>query len=219
MASMKQKRAEMVKTHLIPRGITDEKVIHAMETVPREYFIPPDMKELAYADGPLPIEENQTISQPYIVALMIQEMEPETKDSALDIGTGSGYAAAVLSRVVKEVYTIERHEKLVKKAKKRFSGLGYNNIHVVLGDGTLGLPEHSPYHEIVVTAGSPSIPSQLTDQLADGGRLVIPVGANINLQELIRIRRINKNDILREKICDVRFVPLIGKAGWGRQNN
>jgi protein-L-isoaspartate(D-aspartate) O-methyltransferase len=156
-----------------------------MQVVPREAFLPPELAEFAYEDTPLPIEEDQTISQPYIGALMISAIEPGERDRVLEIGTGSGYAAAVLSRVVGQVYTIERHAPLADLARRRLRNLGYANVEIRHGDGSLGWPEHAPYDGIIVTAGGPHVPRHLRDQLAVGGRPVIPIGRDPRLQELV----------------------------------
>jgi protein-L-isoaspartate(D-aspartate) O-methyltransferase len=211
---MKAQRKRMVETQLKRRDISDPHVLRAMGEVPREVFVSEELAHLAYRDGPLPIEENQTISQPYIVALMIQAMEVRPQDTVLEIGTGSGYAAAVLSRVADRVYSIERHQKLADTAIQRFARLGYDNILVSVGDGTLGWAEHAPYDAAVVTAGSPDIPEALIDQLKLGGRLVIPVGRLREMQDLLRIRKTGPQEFSREHITGVRFVPLIGVAGW-----
>jgi protein-L-isoaspartate(D-aspartate) O-methyltransferase len=207
-------RRRMVNTQLAARGIRDPDVLEAMSTVPREAFVPAHQAQFAYADSALPIGQGQTISQPYIVALMTEAVELAPDERVLEIGTGSGYAAAVLSRIAKEVYTVERHLKLARAAEARFQQLGYDNIHVHVGDGTLGWIEHAPYDAIVVTAGGPAIPELLLNQLKVGGRLVIPVGPTPNLQELMRVRRSSENDFERGNLGSVRFVPLVGEAGW-----
>jgi protein-L-isoaspartate(D-aspartate) O-methyltransferase len=160
----------------------------------------------------LPIGQGQTISQPYIVAAMTELLEPSPEDRVLEIGTGSGYAAAILSRIVAEVYSVERLEELAEAAKNRFRRLGYDNIHVLCSDGTLGWPEHAPYDAVVVTAGAPHIPHPLKEQLAVGGRLVIPTGSS-RAQELMRIRRTAEDEYEQEDLFAVRFVPLVGAAG------
>ena len=162
-------RENMVRYQIAARGVSDELVLDAMRAVPREAFMPEELAEFAYEDTPLPIEEGQTISQPYIVALMIAAIQPGAQDRVLEIGTGSGYAAAVLSRVVGQVYTVERHEALVDLARRRLRTLGYGNVEVLHGDGSLGWPEHAPYESLIVTAGGPHVPRQLRDQLAVGG--------------------------------------------------
>ncbi|HZV81935.1 MAG TPA: protein-L-isoaspartate(D-aspartate) O-methyltransferase [Geobacteraceae bacterium] len=212
--SMAHRRDIMLKEHLIGRGIRSQSVIRAMEEVPREGFIPEEMAAQAYDDNPLPIDEGQTISQPYIVAYMTEALELAESDRVLEIGTGSGYAAAVLSRIVTTVHSVERIEGLAKSARKRLGMLGYTNISVHEGDGTLGWPEHAPYDAIVVTAGAPQVPSPLLHQLAIGGRLVIPVGPLPEFQILVRVRRLSEDDYRTEELCGVRFVPLIGAKGW-----
>lgn len=209
-------RDSMIRDHLLRRGIRDQEVIRAMREVPREAFIAGGMKELAYEDGPLPIEEGQTISQPYIVAFMTEALELSPTDRVLEIGTGSGYAAAVLSRIVDTVYTVERLAGLAQSARQRLEMLGYSNIIVHIGDGTLGWPDHAPYNAIVVTAGAPKVPESLLDQLAIGGRLIIPVGSSSVLQNLERVCRIGEREYRTEDLCGVRFVPLIGAEGWHR---
>ena len=207
-------RTIMMREDLIGRGIKDAAVLRAMREVPREAFIAPELAAHAYADHPLPIEEEQTISQPYIVAYMTEALELTPTDRVLEIGTGSGYAAAVLSRIATTVYSVERLARLAANARERLAELGYSNIVVHEGDGTLGWPEHAPYDAIVVTAGAPKLPEPLLEQLAPGGRLVIPVGSTSFLQMLIRVRRVAENDYRSEELCPVRFVPLIGAAGW-----
>lgn len=208
------RRQVMITEHLLSRGIRDRQVITAMGEVPREAFIGKEMAELAYEDHPLPIDEGQTISQPYIVAYMTESLELKSTDRVLEIGTGSGYAAAVLSQIVDTVHTVERLAGLAQGARKRLAGLNYTNIIIHEGDGTLGWPEHAPYDAIVVTAGAPEVPKPLLDQLAIGGRMVIPVGPSSYLQMLIRVRRLTGQDYHTEDLCGVCFVPLIGSAGW-----
>ena len=204
----------MIREHLLGRGIRDKAVINAMREVPREEFVDERMAEQAYGDHPLSIAEGQTISQPYIVAYMIEALELSAADRVLEIGTGSGYAAAVLSRVVTSVHSVERLGGLAQSARLRLQRLGYSNIVVHEGDGTLGWPEHAPYDAIVVTAGAPEVPQPLLEQLATGGRLVIPVGKSCDVQMLLRVRRVSEQDYRSEQLCGVRFVPLIGAAGW-----
>src|SRR5208282_923107 len=189
MLDLTSQRLRMVRDQIAARGVRNPAVLEAMRRVPRDAFLPDELAEFAYQDSPLPIEAGQTISQPYIVALMIESVEPQAGDRALEIGTGSGYAAAVLAEVVGEVYTVERHEELAKLAKRRLSDLGYTKIKVLHGDGTLGWPEHAPYDVIVVTAGGPQVPKPLLEQLAVGGRLIIPVGESSRLQRLVRVTR------------------------------
>jgi protein-L-isoaspartate(D-aspartate) O-methyltransferase len=204
----------MVTEHLMGRGIRDAAVLRAMREVPREAFLPAEMERFAYDDSPLPIEAGQTISQPYIVAYMIEALELLGQERVLEIGTGSGYAAAVLSRCVAEVFTVERVPVLAERARSRLQELGYRNVKVQLGDGTLGWQEHAPYHGVVVTAGAPEVPEMLLAQLAPRGRLVIPVGPEQHLQTLVRVRRLADGSYRRENLCAVRFVPLIGEQGW-----
>jgi protein-L-isoaspartate(D-aspartate) O-methyltransferase len=188
-----------------------------MQSVPREVFVAPEMQEFAYEDTALPIAAGQTISQPYIVALMIAALQPQPEDRVLEIGTGSGYAAAVLSRVVREVYTVERQGELVEPARQRMYALGYDNIYLLHGDGTLGWPEHAPYDGIVVTAGGPQIPAALQQQLALHGHLVIPVGAEHAQQYLMRLTRDSDTAYRQETLGGVHFVPLIGAQGWSQR--
>ena len=214
MNKFKNLREQMIEHQLIARGLRDQTVLNAVGAVQREEFIPSDLVEFAYSDSPLPIAASQTISQPYIVALMTAALELKPDERVLEVGTGSGYAAAVLSEIAKEVYTIERHKILANTARKRLERLNYKNILVFYGDGTLGLPEHAPFDAIVVTAGGPDVPETLKRQMAIGGRLVIPVGAFLHVQQLLRIRRISEDEYKEEDLGGVCFVPLIGVAGW-----
>jgi protein-L-isoaspartate(D-aspartate) O-methyltransferase len=204
----------MVERQLAARGIRDPAVLKAMAKVPREKFVPKEWTRFAYKDSPLPIGQGQTISQPYIVALMTEALELLPGDRVLEIGAGSGYAAAILSHIAKQVYTVERHASLARVAEERFRRLGYDNIQVGHHDGTLGWVEHAPYEAIVVTAGGPEIPEPLLEQLAVGGRLVIPVGTTPQMQRLIRVRRASQDEYQRENLGAVRFVPLVGEEGW-----
>ncbi len=217
MIDSAQDRQNMVRRQIANRGIEDTAVLKAMGEVPREHFVSEGLEEFAYEDAPLPIEREQTISQPYIVALMSELLHLRPGDRVLEIGTGSGYAAAVLSRIADQVYTVERHGELVELAKSRFADLGYSNIHVLHGDGTLGWPEHSPFEGIVVAAGGPSVPKPLLDQLAIGGRLIIPVGEDPRTQRLLRVTRITTEDFHHEDLGGVRFVQLIGEEGWNTE--
>lgn len=214
MINPADERLRMVRDQIAARGVRNPALLEAMRCVPREAFVPEELREFAYQDTPLPIESGQTISQPYIVALMIESVEPRRGDRALEIGTGSGYAAAVLSQVVDEVYTVERHEGLASLARRRFTSLGYTKIKVLTGDGTLGWPEHAPYDVIVVTAGGPQVPKPLLEQLAVGGRLIVPVGDTARLQRLVRVTRTAKDHFEDEDLGQVQFVPLIGAEGW-----
>jgi protein-L-isoaspartate(D-aspartate) O-methyltransferase len=211
---LRARKERMVSEHLLARGIRDAAVIRGMREVRREAFLPPELEPFAYDDGPLPIEAGQTISQPYIVAYMIEALELSGRETVLEIGTGSGYAAAVLSLCASEVFTVERLPVLAENARRRLQSLGYRNVLVQLGDGTLGWPQHAPYDAVVVTAGAPDVPDELLEQLAPGGRLVIPVGPTQHLQTLVRVRRNAQGEFRREELCPVRFVPLIGEQGW-----
>jgi protein-L-isoaspartate(D-aspartate) O-methyltransferase len=209
-----ESRDQMVKLQLAARGIDDPKVLDAFRAVPREAFVPPALAEFAYRDAPLPIAEDQTISQPYIVALTAQALRLRGGERVLEIGTGSGYAAAILSRIARDVYTVERREALAVEAGERLARLGHSNVHVLHADGTLGWREHAPYDAIAVAAGGPEVPRALKDQLAPGGRLVIPVGPDESSQTLVRVTRIGPDEFREEALTAVRFVPLIGEQGW-----
>jgi len=214
MGRFEDLRKQMIDYQLAARGLRDQTVLSAINAVPREEFVPTELVEFSYSDSPLPIAASQTISQPYIVALMTAALELQPGDRVLEVGTGSGYAAAVLAEICKQVFTVERHKILVDSARKRLQDLGYGNTQVLHGDGTLGWPEHAPFDAIVVAAGGPEIPDTLKQQLAIGGRLVIPVGLDLRGQKLIRVRRIGEREYLEEDLGSVRFVPLIGAAGW-----
>ncbi|HKV08141.1 MAG TPA: protein-L-isoaspartate(D-aspartate) O-methyltransferase [Thermoanaerobaculia bacterium] len=214
MRDFESRRQEMVSSQIARRGVRDRWVLDALRTVPRERFVPERLAEFAYEDTPLPIANEQTISQPYVVALMAEALELTPRDRVLEIGAGSGYAAAVLGRIAREVWAVERHESLACEAAERLAALGYGNVHVVWGDGTLGWPEHAPYDAIVVAAGGPEVPPALLDQLAPGGRLVIPVGPDPRTQSLLCVRH-TEQGVVREDLGAVRFVPLIGEQGWG----
>ncbi len=204
----------MVEQQVAARGVRSPLVLAAMRRVRREGYVPSYLGEFAYDDSPLPIEEEQTISQPYIVAFMVEALDLSAEDRVLEIGTGSGYAAAVLAEIASEVYTIERHERLARTASERLRRDGYDNVNVRWGDGTLGWPEEAPFDAIVVAAGGPEVPESLRDQLAVGGRLVIPVGEVVGLQRLIRVTRLATDRYRTENLADVRFVPLVGAQGW-----
>ena len=207
-------RERMVERQIAARGVRDVAVLAAMQKVPRELFVPPDLRSFAYEDEPLSIGEGQTISQPYIVATMIEAVQPKAEDRALEIGTGSGYSAAVLASLVADVYTIERLPRLEAAARQRLADLGYSNVHVRAANGTLGWPEHAPFDVIIITASAPTVPPSLLDQLAIGGRLVMPVGDSAFAQRLIRVTRLGTTDYRREDLEGVVFVPLIGQEGW-----
>jgi protein-L-isoaspartate(D-aspartate) O-methyltransferase len=212
-SDFEEARRRMVQEQLIPRSIRDPATIAAMSTVPRHLFVPPEAQLRAYYDGPIPIKEGQTISQPYIVALMTQAAELGPDSIALEIGTGSGYAAAVLSRIAREIYTIERIPSLAKQAEELLKHLGYHNVQVKIDDGTLGWPEKGPFDAIIVTAAAPKVPTAYLDQLKLAGRLIIPVGDTFS-QELLRLRKTGDHAYSQEILEYVRFVPLIGKEGW-----
>lgn len=219
MLDLSDARDRMVEIHLSRRGIRDREVLEAMREVPREAFVAPGFEEFAYEDGPLPIAEGQTISQPYIVALMIEMAEIGPGDHVLEVGTGSGYAAAVMSRIVERVYTIERHTGLAETARQRFEELGYDNIEVRTGDGTKGWPDAAPFDAILVAAGGPGAPLALQEQLDVGGRLVIPVGDEPHDQRLLKVTRTGAATYGEEDFGGVRFVPLIGEQGWPESGN
>ena len=209
-----RRRLDMVEHQIAARGVRSELVLEAMRKVPREEFLPPPLREFAYEDTPLPIAEGQTISQPYIVAFMADALLLKGGERVLEIGTGSGYAAAVLAEIAANVYSVERVGQLAEKAAVTLSKLRCDNVHVLHADGTKGWPEHAPYDAIVVAAGGPKIPGSLQQQLKVGGRLVIPVGTEVRAQELVRVTRVSKTEFRREDLADVRFVPLLGKEGW-----
>jgi len=209
-----KRRAEMVDRYIAHRGVRSPVVLAAMRDVAREAFLPQEMGEFAYEDSPLPIAEGQTISQPYIVAMMTEALDLQGGEKVLEIGTGSGYAAAVLSRIARDVYTVERIGQLAEKSAAILAKLGYDNVHVLHGDGTLGWPDHAPFDAIIVAAGGPQVPESLKAQLKIGGRLVIPVGSDRRLQELVRVTRVSKHQYTTQELADVRFVPLVGAEGW-----
>ncbi len=206
-------RARMVDDDVAARGVSDPRVLTAMRAVPRERFVPPALAELAYADRPLPIGEGQTISQPYVVAWMAEALELAPTDRVLEIGTGSGYAAAVLAQLTPHVWSVERVPALAARARANLAAAGVAAVQVVEGDGTLGLPALAPFDAIVLTAAGPAVPAALCAQLADGGRLVAPVGAQDGPQELVRLRRAGARLEL-EALGAVQFVPLIGAQGF-----
>ena len=211
----------MVNQQLRPRGIKDERVLRAMETVPRHMFVSPELASAAYEDHPLPIGKNQTISQPFMVALMAEAARIQPTDKILEIGTGCGYSAAVLSMLASTVYTAEIIPELGNSAKNRLQELGYQNIEVMVEDGSVGFAEHAPFDAIVVTAGAPRVPQELLHQLSMGGRMVVPVrgeSAFLPGEKLLRLTRTAEENtphsFVIEYLDDVRFVPLRGKAGW-----
>ena len=206
-------RLLMVERQIKARGIKNERVLEAMRKVPRHLFVPSESLDSAYSDRPLPIGHGQTISQPYMVAVMTEALEIEGGEKVLEIGTGSGYQAAVLAEVAGHVVTTERVPELAEEARTKLRDLGYANVDVIVTDGSAGFPERSPYDGIIVTAGAPEIPGVLVEQLAEGGRLVIPVGNNYQ-QTLTRVRK-RAGDYVTERLEGCVFVPLIGQYGWG----
>lgn len=206
------RRIAMVETQLRSRGIRDQRVLQAMGQVPRHMFVPATELDHAYSDNPLPIGAGQTISQPYIVAAMVEALAVRPEDRALEIGTGSGYAAAVLAELAREVYTIERQPELAKKARLVLEKLDYKNVQVVLSDGTQGLREYAPYDAILVSAAAPQVPVSLFQQLAENGRMVLPVGNEV-VQELQLVRKIGGAAQI-EHLDGCRFVPLLGAEGF-----
>ena len=205
-------REKMIREQLHSRGITDPRVLEAFRKVPRHLFVPKARQQEAYADHPVPIGGGQTISQPYMVALMTQLLRLQGHERVLEVGTGSGYQLAILAELALDVYSVERFPELAGQAAKRFEQMGYLNVHIVPGNGTLGWPEQAPYEGIVVTAGSPNVPAPLVQQLAEGGRLVIPIGRR-EAQTLTLIeKQIDRLDV--KDITPCVFVPLIGQHGW-----
>jgi protein-L-isoaspartate(D-aspartate) O-methyltransferase len=210
--ALKQRRQVMVREHLEAGGIRDPKVLAAMRKVPRHEFVPAEWRDRAYDDRPLPIGEDQTISQPYIVAFMTEQLALKPGERVLEIGTGSGYQAAVLAELVKDVYTIEIVEPLGKRAAETLKRLGYARVHMRLGDGYRGWPEAAPFHAIIVTCAPDAVPKPLIEQLAEGGRMVIPVGEAGGSQQLIVLRKEN-GKLVTQRTLPVRFVPMTGEAG------
>jgi protein-L-isoaspartate(D-aspartate) O-methyltransferase len=202
-------RKNMVEKQILERGITDKRILNAFYKIKRHLFVKPELRHMAYGDYPLPIDENQTISQPYIVAIMTYIIAPEYNKKILEIGTGSGYQASILAQLVKNVYTIEIKKNLALKAKKLIQSFGYKNIKFKIGDGYLGWKEYAPYDGIIVTCSPDHIPPPLIEQLAVGGRMVIPVSYTSNVQELILIEKDAKGNLKRTNLIPVRFVPLI----------
>ncbi len=209
-----RRRDAMVREQIEARGVRDARVLQAMRELPRERFVRPGWEAEAYDDNPLPIAAGQTISQPYIVAFMSEALQLRGSERVLEIGTGSGYAAAVLGRLAKEVHTVERHAVLAEGAAAVLAALGADNVQVHTADGTLGWPAAAPYDAIVVTAAGPEVPAALLAQLAVGGRLVMPVGEREGAQWLLRLTRVNEHETRREELMGVRFVPLTGAQGW-----
>ncbi len=206
-----QARERMVDRQIADRGISSPRVLDAFRSVPRHLFVPEHKREFAYSDGPLPIGKGQTISQPYIVAYMTEALKLTPEDRVLEIGTGSGYQAAILGELAGEVYTIERHQSLADTAARRLEEMGYKNIHVVQGDGTHGLPEHAPFDGVIVTAAAPEVPQPLLDQLAEGGRLIMPVGSRAG--QVLKLFHREDGEVKIRTLSPVAFVPLVGDYG------
>jgi len=207
-----EERRIMVERQIAARGIRDKRVLAAMLEIPRHLFIPPPYDRSAYDDNPLPIGGGQTISQPYIVALMTELLHPESGDNVLEIGAGSGYQAAVLSLLVRRLTTIERVAAIADLARRNLKSLGISNVTVIEGDGTLGYPAHAPYDGIIITAAAPAVPQPIIGQLAEGGILVAPIGGR-DIQDLVILHKVGET-CRQENYGGVRFVPLIGRYGW-----
>lgn len=209
----KRQRERMVNEQLKARGIADARVLAAMAELPRHLFVEEAMASRAYSDSPLPIGEGQTISQPYIVALMSELLQVQPGMKVLEIGTGSGYQAAVLAKLGADVHTVERIPKLCASARERLLGLGLFSVHVKQDDGTMGWPSAAPFDRIIITAGGPEVPQPLVDQLAEGGRLIMPLGAAKRSQCLVTVDK-TAAGIRQENVCPVAFVDLVGRHGW-----
>lgn len=218
MADFGKLREEMVERQIAARGVRSPAVLDAMRSVPREAFVPPDMQTLAYDDTPLPIGSRQTISQPYIVALMLDALALDGTERVLDIGAGSGYAAALLGLLAAEVVSIERIEELAESARARLDELGCKNVEIIHGDGSKGWPDRAPYDAIVVAASGPDVPESLKRQLSIGGRLVMPIGASHDIQRLVRVTRRTEDRYDLEDLTSVRFVPLLGDEAWADED-
>lgn len=214
MSDNSTRREEMVRYQVAARGVRSEPVLEAMRSVPREEFLPDNLREFAYEDSPLPIAAGQTISQPYIVAFMVEALNLRGGERVLEIGAGSGYAAAILAQIAARVYSIERIGELAKGAAATLARLGYDNVEIRHADGTRGWPEQAPFDAIVVAAGGPEVPESLKQQLKIGGRLIIPIGSTPEIQELVRVTRVSEDEFEMEDLADVRFVPLLGEEGW-----
>lgn len=214
MADFAAEREMMVRQQIAGRGITGARLLDAFRAVPRERFVPEGVREFAYEDGPLPIEAGQTISQPYIVALMIDSAGIAPGDRVLEIGAGSGYAAAVMSRIAAEVVGVERHCELARLARERMERLGFHNVRIVEGDGTGGLPDEAPFEAILCAASGSHVPEALRRQLSIGGILVMPLGEPEAVQKLVKVTRRGEEEFEQEDLGPVRFVPLIGAHGW-----
>ena len=212
-------RERMVDRQIAGRGICDPAILNAFREVPRELFVAEKYAAAAYDDGPLPIEAGQTISQPYIVAFMIDAAEVRRGDQVLEIGAGSGYAAAVMSRIADRIVAIERQPDLVRIARERLDRLGCDNVLLIEGDGTCGSPDDAPFDAILAAASGSHVPPPLVDQLAPGGRLVMPIGDPHGAQELVKVTKRPDGTTREERLCAVRFVPLIGEEGWSDDRN
>ena len=209
-------RLTMVDEQLRRRGICDERLLAAMERVPRHEFIPQDSWDAAYRDHPVPIGQGQTISQPYIVAAMVHWLNLQPTDLVLEVGTGTGYEAAILAELAAEVVTIDRQPELAEEAARNFDRLGYENIRVAVGDGTLGVPEFAPYDAIIVAAAAPSVPPALIEQLAERGRLILPVGSRDS--QVIQLLRKHEGEVITTSLEGARFVPLLGEKGFSERD-
>jgi len=215
MPDLAEQRERMVREQIAGRGIFDARILDAFRAVPREAFVAPELVHQAYEDHPLPIEAGQTISQPYIVAMMAEAAKVGPGDRVLEVGAGSGYAAAILGRLAREVVAVERHPELAQLAGGRMAELGFDNVRIIEGDGTQGCAEHAPFDAILVAAAGPQVPQPLLKQLAVDGRLVMPVGNPGGVQELVRLVRRGDGGIDRQELGAVRFVPLVGEEAHG----
>jgi protein-L-isoaspartate(D-aspartate) O-methyltransferase len=214
MTDFAAEREAMIERQLKRRGIDEPHILQAFRDVPREAFVGGDHAHLAYGDHPLPIEAGQTISQPYIVALMIEAADVRTGDRVLEVGSGSGYAAAVISRIAESVIGIERQQQLVEVARERMRRLGYDNVEIVEGDGTRGWPDAAPYDAILAAASGSHVPKPLVEQLAPGGSIVMPLGEPGWVQQLVKVTKAKDGSLQQSDLGAVRFVPLIGEEGW-----
>ena len=214
MTDFATEREAMVERQLGRRGIGEREILDAFRAVPREGFVAEEYAHLAYGDHPLPIEAEQTISQPYIVALMVQAAAIKRGDRVLEVGAGSGYAAAVISRIADKVIAIERQHDLIDIARRRIERLGYDNVEIIEGDGTRGCRDHAPFDAILAAASGSHVPGALIQQLAPNGRLVMPIGEPGAIQELVKVTKQEDGILKQENLGDVRFVPLIGEEGW-----
>jgi len=214
---MRADRERMVAQQIVARGIQDERLLEAMRSVPRHRFVPESERDRAHDDSALSIGEGQTISQPYVVALMIEALALRPGDRVLDVGSGSGYAAAVIGLLATEVLGIERVPTLAERSARLLAELGFDRVRIIQGDGSGGAPEGGPWDAIAVAAGSPRVPAPLVEQLAVGGRMVLPVGETASEQVLVRLTRLGPDDVHRENLGRVRFVPLVGREGWASE--